>query len=61
MIPNLYQYFDNLELRKYAVSGSKVKVWRDNDKKEIHSCDLVVGDIVELEKGDIIGADGLII
>ena len=36
-------------------------VWRDNERMEINSSDLVVGDIVELREGSIVGADGIII
>jgi len=37
------------------------KVWRDGDKKEIDSEELVVGDVVLLKAGDKIPADGRII
>jgi magnesium-transporting ATPase (P-type) len=38
-----------------------VRVCRDGVRKELEYEELVVGDVVELRKGDIIGADGLVI
>ncbi len=39
----------------------KAKVWRDGNKKEIDSEELVVGDVVFLKSGDKVPADGRII
>lgn len=32
-IPEICQYYENLQLKKYAFDGCKVTVWRDNQKK----------------------------
>jgi P-type E1-E2 ATPase len=61
LIPNIFQYIDNRELKKYVFNSGYVKVWRDGVKKEIECCELVVGDVVEIKKGSVVGADGLVI
>jgi energy-coupling factor transporter transmembrane protein EcfT len=33
LIPIMYQYYDNLSLKKLVTPGNTVKVWRDNEKK----------------------------
>lgn len=44
-----------------ALSALDVKVLRDNEEKMIDSRDVVVGDILFLEEGDTIPADGVIL
>lgn len=61
LVPQLCQHYENAKIKKYVLDNKIVRVWRDNEKIEIESFELVVGDVVEIEKGDIIGADGILI
>lgn len=49
LVTELCQYLENKKLKEFIFEGCKVTVWRDNEKKEIDSFDLVIGDVVELE------------
>lgn len=61
LIVSVFKSYENKKLKDYMFNGCQMKVWRDNERKEIHSFELVIGDVVELQKGDIVGADGLMI
>jgi Ca2+-transporting ATPase len=43
------------------MAAPTARVYRDGVLREIHACDLVVGDVAELEAGDKVPADGVIL
>lgn len=47
--------------RSLELAKEKTKVLRDGNMKEIHVSDVVTGDIVYLQAGDKIPADGIIL
>jgi hypothetical protein len=61
LIPEIYQYLDNKVLRGYGFEGGIACIWRDGERKVIEYDGVVVGDVLEIKKGDIVGVDGLII
>lgn len=48
-------------LKEAELAKEKTKVLRDGNMKEIHVSDVVTGDIVYLQAGDKIPADGIIL
>ena len=63
LISSISEYGSNKTFEKLEsdINNIKVKVKRDNIVKEIYINDIVFNDILILESGDMIGADGIII
>lgn len=57
------EYSNENAFRKLQEEASRItcKVWRDGEPVEIHIDDIVVGDAVQLESGDKIPADGILL
>ena len=62
-ISSISEYGSSLSFEKLMVDSSKIncRVMRNGIKKEIFIDDIVVGDILVLDSGDKIGADGVIV
>lgn len=63
LISSLSEYGSQLAFEKLMEEASRItcRVWRDSTLTELPTSDIVVGDYVQLEPGDKIPADGMLI